>query len=260
MEIPSSAASFFKVPAAESLFGSTSADAIIAAGVSSNAGSNEQIALATTIAAKREINRIRGYKIELSPAEKQRLLNIRTDIEKIEAKVGDGTVREDELVDRAELLEEADRIIGKPIIDVEADAKLAEYNALKVAILEPRLDNATRDRVEFLERFKSNVEKQILESPDRLSLQRKLTSVSVILNQLNPLRSASQLSAREAKTYDDVVELINDHAGVKVELTAAETRRVEALERAITDLQGSLPNVSQPSSQQAARAYVALTR
>jgi len=258
MEITS--ATFFKPATAESLFGSTSADSIIGAGAADAASSSEQVALNMTIAAKREINRIRGYKIELNPAEKKKLLDIQTEIKKIEAKIGNGTVREDELLDRVELISEADRIIGKPIVDVEADETLAEYNNLKLAVLQRKLNGTIKKRVEFMERYKENIEQQIRFNPDRLSLQKALTSITAQLEQLNPLRSASQLSAKEAKAYDDIVKLINDHAGAKVELSAAEVRRVEALQSAIKNFQALLPNVAQPSAQQAANAYVALKR
>lgn len=257
MEIGSSAANFFKRDAAQSLFGSTSADTIISAGVS-DTSVNAQNALTMTIAAKREINRIRGYKLELTLAEKQRLRDIQEDIRKIDVKINDGTVRPDELDDRVAFIDEADRIIGKPIVDVEADETLKEYNNLRLAILQPRLDPTLRKRIEFMERYKDTLEKQLSESPDRLSLQRAFRGVASQLDRLNPLNSPAQLRGQAAKTYDDLVELINDHAGVKVELTVAENRRVEALQKAISDFASQVPDVSQPSAQQAARAYTAL--
>lgn len=257
MEIGSSAYNFFRRDAAESLFGSTSADTIIGAGLagSSNAGQN---ALTLTIAAKREINIIRGYKPELTLAEKQRLLDLQKKIQKIDVKINDGTVRPDELDDRVEFRNEADRIIGKPIVDVEADDTLKEYNTLKLAVLQPRLDPTLRKRIEFMERYKDTLEKELSFNPERLSLQRAFRGVAAQLDRLNPLRSPSQLPGQEIKTYDDLVELINDHAGAKVELTVAETRRVEALQKAISDFQSQIPDFSQPSAQQAARAYTAL--
>lgn len=257
MEIGSSAFNFFKRDAAESLFGSTSADTIIGAGL---AGSNSsaQNALTMTIAAKREINRIRGYKIELTLSEKQRLLDLQEKIKKIDVKINDGTVRPDELDDRIAFRDEADRIIGKPIVDVEADETLKEYNNLKLAILQPRLDPTLRKRIEFMERYKDTLEKELSFNPDRLSLQRAFRGIASQIDRLNPLRSPAQLRGQEIKAYDDIVELINNHAGAKVELTVAESRRVEALQKAISDFQSQVPDLSQPTPQQAARAYTAL--
>lgn len=45
---------------------------------------------------------------------------------------------------------------------------------------------------------------------------------------------------------------------MKVELTVAETRPVEALQKGIADFHGQIPDFSQPSAQQAKRAYTAL--
>lgn len=258
MDATSAASSLFRPATAESFFGSTSADAIIAAGQSASVDSEQQIALAMTTAAKREINRIRGYKLELSLAEKQKLADIQTEILRIQEKIGAGTVRADELEDHDELLDEADRIIGKPIVDVEADETLATFNNLRLAVIAPKLDNSTKKRVEFMERFKDNLEQQIIENPERLSLQQKFQAVSAQIDSLTPLRPITQLSRVEAKVYDETVELINDYAGVKVELTAAESRRVAALEESIANFQSLLPDFGQPSAQQVARAYTSL--
>lgn len=43
-----------------------------------------------TIAAKREINRIRGCWLELTLAEKQRLLDLQEDIRKIDSEINEG--------------------------------------------------------------------------------------------------------------------------------------------------------------------------
>ena len=123
---------------------------------------------------------------------------------------------------------------------MEADDELAEFNALKLALLEPKLDNATAKQVAFMERFKESVEQQINENPERHSLALKFQSISGQIDALKPLRTPSQLSKAERKTYDDIVVLINDHAGVKIELTAQESDKFAALESSIANFQGSL--------------------
>ncbi len=254
----SPASSLFPSVSGDTFFGSTSADAIISATQSQGAAGDQQTALNLTTAAKREINRIRGYKIELSLAEKQKLNDIQTEVLKIQEKVQAGTVRADELDERTELLKEADIIIGKPTVDLEADDLLVEYNNLRLAVIAPRLDDATQKRVEFMQRFKDDLEKQIGENPERHSLQLRFQAIAKQIDSLAPLRSASSLSRRDAKVYDDTVQLINDHAGIKVELTAAESRRVSALEETITKYQDAFPGASQFSSQVVARAYASL--
>ncbi len=254
----SPASSLFIPASADTLFGSTSADAIISATQSQGASGDQQTALNLTTAAKREINRIRGYKLELSLAEKQQLNEIQTEVLKIQEKVQSGTVRTDELEERTELLKEADIIIGKPTVDLEADETLAEFNNLRLAVLAPRLSDATQKRVDFMERFKDGLEKQIGENPERHSLQLRFQAVARQIDTLAPLRAASQLSRTDAKLYDDTVRLINDHAGIKVELTAAESSRVAALEETVAKYQDAFSQVSQPSSRSVANAYTSL--
>jgi hypothetical protein len=263
MEISSSPISaLFPSVSAETLFGSASAGSLLSAGQSTSGKSNQQSAATIISSQKREINRIRGYKLELTPADLFKLSKLKEKIRVIEAKAAAGTVREDELDDRLEFLKDADRIFGKPIVDIEVDDKLAEFNALKVALLEPKLDNATAKHVAYLERFKESVEQQINKDPERHSLQLKFQSIDSLINNLKPLRAPSQLSKAESKTYDDIVELINDHAGVKIELTAAESIKVAALESSIAQFQSILgPDLSQqPTAQAVANAYIALSR
>ena len=64
----------------------------------------------------------------------------------------------------------------------------------------------------------------------------------------------------QAGAYDDIVELINDHTGVKIELTAAESSKVAALESSIAQFQSILgPDLSQqPTAQAVANAYATL--
>ena len=135
-------------------------------------------------------------------------------------------------------------------------------NNLKLALLEPDLDPATAKRVAFLERYKDSLEETINRSPGRLTPQLQFQNVSSLINQLKPLRLTSDLSIAERKTYNDIVELMNDHVGTKVELTAEQNNRVIALERSIAQFQGSLgPDLSQqPTPQAVANAYTALTR
>lgn len=261
MEIGAISANRFLADPAESLFGSTSPDSIIAATQSGSANSEQRTAANMTNALKREINRIRGYKLELTPAEKQKLSELQADIQAIEAKAANGTARADELEDRTEMLKEADRIIGKPTVDIEADAQLAEFNNIRLQILATRLDPATARRVEFMERYKATLEQEINLNPERLSIQQRFQAVSRQIEQLTPLRSTNQLSRAETRAYNDIVAVINDYVGVKVELTAEESRRVEALGRSLLNFQAALgPDPSQqPTSEDVARAYTSLS-
>lgn len=121
---------------------------------------------------------------------------------------------------------------------------------------------ALAKRVSFLERYKSGLEQQINENPKRTTPKLQFQTTAGLIDQLRPLRLTTELSRREGKAYDDIVGLINEHAGVKVELTVDESNRVIALERSITQFQGSLgPDLSQqPTPQAVANSYVSLSR
>lgn len=260
MQIGSPPPSLFAPASAETFFGPGDGEAVIAAAQSGSSGTDPASAQAIVTAQRREINRIRGYKLELTTSEKQKLDELKEDILEIAQKALDGTARPSELDDRIEMLKEADRIIGKPIVDVEADEKLAELNALRVAILEPKLDNATAKRVAFLERFRDSIEEQVIRSPDRKSLREKFNAIVQQIDKMKPLRQTSQLSKAERRTYDDIVVLINDHIGAKVELSTRESDRVASLEASITQFQAFVgADLSQqPTPQAVARAYTSL--
>lgn len=246
---------------ATEFFGSsTSIQSVFSAGQTAGATEEQQAAAVIITAQKREINRLKGYKLQLTPADNQRLSQVQADIQAIEAKASDGTVRSDELEDRTELYAEADEIIGKPTVDVEADEELAKYATAMQTLLAPKLSATLTKRVEYLERVKANLEEQFNANGDNQTLRRQFQSISRLLTELTPPRPVSQLSRAETKAYDDLAELINEHAGVDIQLSSRDSIRVEQLESSIIDMQANLgPDAStQPTSQAVARAYARL--
>lgn len=238
--------------------GQITPESFFPAGQPSSAAS-QKTALVAITAHKREINRIHGYKLELTPADNLRLLDIRTEIQEIDRKVSDGTVREDELEDRQELLDEADEIIGKPVVDIQADDTLSEYAQAVDTLLQPKLDPVTLRRVESLERIKAGYEEALLENPENKTLSAQFQSITTLINNLTPPREVKSLSVSEKRLYDELAELINDHAGVKLQLNSREAIRVAELEASILQLQELAPaSLAQPSSFAVARAYVRL--
>ena len=233
---------------------------MLSVGKSAGATPQQQTAQATITAQKREINRIRGYKLQLTPAENQKLSEIQQKIQQIGTRASQGIARPDEFKDRAELFREADRIIGKPTIDVEADTALAKLNAEIEALLQPKLSKAVAKRVESLERIKSNFEDRIADNPESRTNLAQLQSLSRIITELKPLREVSQLSQAERRQYDDLVEQVNEHAGAKIELSSKEAIKVAELQRSISQLSSQLPPdaSTQPTAAAVARAYVRL--
>jgi len=248
------------ISALNAIFGPASADALLSVGKSGAPTPEQKTAQVTIEAHKREINRIRGYKLQLTPAENQKLSKLQGKIQEINSRAAAGIARPDELEDRAELFREADRIIGKPTVDVEADLTLANLNEQIEALLQPKLDKATARRIESLERIKGQFEDRVAENPKNRTNLSQLQSISRIISELKPLRSVSQLSPAERKDYDALVEQVNAQAGAKIELTSKEAIRVADLQRSISELQSQLPPDAsqQPTASAVARAYVRL--
>ena len=246
---------------ASSIFGSTSATDVLFVGVAESTSPAQETARVTIESQKREINRIRGYKLQLSLTEKQQLARIQVEIQEINQKVNDGTARQDELDDRKELFNDADRIIGKPIVDAEADEVLAELAGGLEELLKPKLNNALAQQVERLERLKLTLEAKVVESPDNRTAAQQFQSAVATLARLSPLRDVAQLSVAETQVYDDLVEQINERAEAKVELQSRDAIRVAELQSSIARLEALLPAdlSQQPSSADVARAYVRLS-
>ncbi len=251
MEIGNSSSSGIQFASGADLFG------IGAPGAASQV---QEAATSTIEAQKREVNRIRGYKLQLSVAEKQKLAQIQVEIQEINQRAVDGLARPDELEDRIDLFAEADRIIGKPTVDLEADEVLADLAGVLDTLLQPRLDPARAKQVARIERVKDNLEARLNESPENRTLLQQFQSTLRIIAQLKPLRNVKELSPAEARAYDLAVEAVNDHVGVKIELSVKETRRVNDLENSIAQLQTLLPpDFSQrPTAAAVSRAYVRL--
>ncbi|NND49191.1 MAG: hypothetical protein HKN60_02950 [Rhizobiales bacterium] len=245
---------------ATDVFGSPRVDSVFFNGQSAPPSPQQETARVSIIAQKREINRIHGYKLQLTPAESKRLSEIQADVIDIERKASAGTVRDDELDDRIELLAEADEIIGKPVVDVEADDTLAEFAQAVESLLEPKLDPRKLAQVERLERVKATIEGNLNANPESPTLLSQFQSVSALIDGLTPPRPVSALSNSERELYDDLTELINDHTGVKLQLNSKEAIRVAELEKSILQLQEILPpDISQqPTPQAVARAYTRL--
>ncbi len=245
---------------AAQFFGAGPVASIFSAGQFEGSTPQQETARVTILAQRREINRIRGYKLQLTPAEKQKLAEIQQKVQVIEQKSSNGTVRSDELEDRTDLLAQADEIIGKPSIDAKADDELAKLAGIMEALLNPKLNPAQAKRVEMLRRVKDNIESSMLRSPESATLRNQFRNVTSQLLEANPPRPVSSLSITERKAYDDLAVLINERAGAKIQLSAKENIRVAELESSIINLQAlSPPNFGQqPTSQQVSRAYTRL--
>lgn len=250
------------VVSATSIFGNGagSADSIFAAGKSGGA-TDAQIAAQTVVnASKQEINRIRGYKPLLTPSDNKRLADIQTEITKLNEKASNGTLRADEIEDRAELFLEADTIIGKPSASVENDDFLDGIREKIDDLLAPRLTPPQERRLETLNTLLAGFEERLGEDTSNVVAIRQVQNIKKQIANIDVPRLVSQLSVSEKTEYDSLVEQANEHAGAKLLLNATETVRVQNLEQNIERVSGSLPPSAsgQPTSASVARAYARL--
>jgi len=249
---------------ATDFFGSPSVDSVFSAGTTPPASQEQETARVTIQAQKREINRLRGYKLQLTPADNKKLADIQVKVQEIEAKAQNGTVREDELEDRLDLLAQADAIIGKPIANVNEDEaisdELAKQAGILEALLEPKLSPALEKRYEQLLRVKETIEASFAANPESDTLRAQFQNITAQVDALKPPRPISQLSLSERKAYDDLADLINETAGVEIQLSSRDSIRVAELESSIINLQQLLPpDISQqPTPQDVTRAYTRL--
>ena len=245
------------VTAVNAIWGAGTADSLLE--ITSGGGDNSAVSAAKLSigAMEREINRVRGYKLRLTPADQGRLDKLQEKIQVIDQRASEGDARADELEERAELFKEADRILGKPSANVEFDDTLDGIKTKIDTLLEPRLDTNQQRRRHTLETLRDNLRAQIDENPNSLTARKQLQNVSRQLNELLPARQLSELSVAERSEYDDLVEQANDHVGVKLLLNANESIKVFNLQNAINDLSASLPEdqAEQPSAAAVSRAY-----
>lgn len=240
----------------KSVFGASDASSFFAIGLSRGATEEQQAAKVSIDAAKTEINRIRDYKLRLTPAENKRLADIQEEIQQLDAKAANGTIRSDEIEDRSELFREADTIIGKPSAEVEADATLEGLRQQIDDLLAPKLQGTQARTLERLERVKVVLEEQLADGGGDI-IRQQFRNISRQIAELAPPRQVGELSLAEQRQYEELVEEVNNYAGAKLVLNVQESIRVANLERAINDLSSSLPpdQSSQPTSAEVARAY-----
>ena len=245
---------------ATSIFGSGSAVSIFAAGVSGGASDAQIAAQQVVNATQQEINRIRGYKVQLTPSEQRRLDEIQVEIEKITQKTINGTARPDELDDREQLFLEADTIIGKPSAGVEIDDTLEELRDKVDEVFAPRLTPPQQDRLDTLNTLLETFQDKLDDDPTNVNTIRQLQNINRQIANIDVPRKITELSVTEKLEYDALVEETNQHAGAKLLLNSQESTRVQFLQETIDKMAGLLPADpgGQPTAAAVARAYTRL--
>jgi len=246
---------------ATDFFGGRTADSVFSIGVSGGGATKAQLAAKAIISSnEREINRIRGYKIQLTPSDNQRLRVLRDKIITINEKATSATASTKDFENRIKFLAEADKILGKPSANVEADDILATLRKKINDLLAPKLSRSVARRVKVLETLKASFTAQVERNTKSRTPQLQLQNVSRQILKLTPARSVSELSVAERREYDQLASLTNLQAGEKLVLNARESIRVADLQNSINSLKSSLPpdTSGQPTAAAVARAYTRL--
>ncbi len=246
---------------ATDFFGGRTADSVFSIGVSGGGATDSQLAAKAIIASnEREINRIRGYKVQLTPSDNQRLRVLRDKILTINERATNATASGKDFEDRIKYLAEADKILGKPSADIEADDILATLRKKIDDLLAPKLSPAVERRVKTLETLKASFEAKVARNVENRTPQLQLQNVTRQILKLTPARSISQLSVAEKREYDELARLTNLHVGDKLVLNSREAIRVADLQTSINSLKASLPpdTSGQPTAAAVARAYTRL--
>lgn len=243
-----------------SILSTAPGESFFSIGVSEGATAVQSSAQVAITSHKREINRIRGYKLQLTPADNQRLAKLQDKITDLNRKAAEGTIRSDEIRQRGEYYRQADRIVGKPSVDVDADATLAALSKQIDALLAPRLDPARQKRLDLLEKLKGRLQTRLEDKPSNETVIAQIRNIIKQIADIAPPRDVHTLSPGEKRTYDGLVRQVNDYAEAKLLLNARESVRVYELQRSIDQLAQLLPPdlSSQPTAAQAASLYARL--
>lgn len=245
---------------ASDIFGKADAQTIFSSTTGQGVGAMDL----TVKALDREINRLLGFKTDFTPGEQKRLDNLQAKIGKISEKAEAGTLNVSDLKERAELYQEAYRIMGKDYVDVEGNDEIQALTDKVDALLEPRLRGARKKRLEQLRKMEENYLNQRVERPDSETTSLRLRNVKQQISRLTPPRDISDLSPAERRDYDDLVARINALAEQEYLLPAKKRIRVEELQASKAQLQaqaaggggGGLFGQTSPSA--AASAYTRL--
>lgn len=210
------------------------ADAIFAASLFNESDQTEM----TLRAMERDIKRLQGLKVDITPADAEQLAKHEDLIKRIDARAGPDGLSALEREDRAEAYRAAFEILGKEFVDVEADSVLKDLVKQVDTLLEPRLQGEKKARLERLRKLQTNLEVSYIGGNRSQTLVRQINNVLKQIETLVPPRLMSELSPGEKRDYDRLVDQANARAGVEMILPSRKRERIEQIQAAMSRLQG----------------------
>lgn len=183
---------------------------------------------------EKDIQRIQGFKTQLSPSKARRLAEIRAELQDIKPS-NQPQVKALREAKKIELNTEAYKILGKKFVDIDADPTLKQIKKDIDALLEPPLRGEKKARLERLRKLEQTALAEVLKRPGLTTLRSLDTIVRQILI-LTPPRLIGELSSAERREYDRLVAEGNAHAGTEVFLPSKKELKIERIQATIARL------------------------
>lgn len=215
---------------ASNLFGEPTADAVFSAGLSTSVQANELIVTGL----QRDLDRLNGYNVDLSPSRKQELEDLQAQIGRINERAGpDGVLTDSDAIERTELYQDAYKILGKNYVDVKKDDKLTSLMQQVDDLLEPKLRGAAKARLERLRNMETHLLGTYEKGSTSRTTVRQIQNLQVQISNLTPPNKLSSLSNTERADYNALVNEINERAGTDLLLNSRDRLKAEQIQASI---------------------------
>lgn len=219
---------------------STSATSLFASNLTGNSGGVTVDARQIAIKGMQDqIDRLQGFRTDLSVAEKQELANYQKTIQDFNEIASTRLLNKYELADRAEAYIESYKILGKEYADFTNDATVTALSSQLEDLIATKPKGAEAVRLERLQNVLNTIEDQINSSDSGATdlLTSRGISVARQINQLTAARPISSLSQDEIRQHDELVEKINSYVGFELDLTSGTKLKIERLQNTIDIIQ-----------------------
>lgn len=182
-----------------------------------------------------QIDRLQGYRTNLTVAEKQKLADYQQEITNINQMATTRILTSEEKNDRAEAYVESYKILGKEYEDVSDDTYVTTRAQEITDLLATKPKGAEATRLERLQTVYTSLTDQAdeVEGDIPTYLGSQILSVARQIQQLTAPRKLASLSIAERNQHDKLVNEINEHVGFEYELTSDKKLKIEKLQATI---------------------------
>ncbi len=208
-------------------FGAPTANAVFAPSLQKSFEANDLIAKGL----KRDLDRLNGFKVDLTPSEKKELDQLQERIGRIAQRADpNGVLSDADARERQKLYQKAYKIMGKDYVDVKSDSKLKELMAKVDTLLEPKLRGPQAARLKQLRKLEENMLGGYEKGKTSNARINQIRNIQTQIRELTPPRKMTELSNSEKADYNKLVNEINKRAGSKLLLNSRDRARAEQIE------------------------------